>query len=255
MVLLQVSKGSIGSLRNLKGLIGFFFQSLGSYYGAIALGHGGTSPALGVHDVLGLSAAGGHGLTSSLHGIKGVASGQTTSIHGNLAYGSLSHGTLGHASLSQGSLVKAGLAHGSVAHGGLSLGSVSHGGLALGGAAHGGLAHGGLALGGVARGGLAHGGLALGGLAHGSLAHLSPLSGYDHGIGGIGPLGAGFYRYAPAVPTISSHALTPTAYLKTAPIIQPAKIKLMTEKHLEHFVSNGTFLSFKTLQILLIFSE
>lgn len=77
-------------------------------------------------------------------------------------------------------------------------------------------------------------------MVHGSLGHLGPLAGYDHGIGGIGPLGAGFYRYAPAVPAVSSHALTPAAYLKNAPIIKPAKIKLMTEKHLEYFVSTIT---------------
>ncbi|XP_059222264.1 uncharacterized protein LOC106094579 [Stomoxys calcitrans] len=63
----------------------------------------------------------------------------------------------------------------------------------------------------------------------------TPLSGYDHGIGGIGPHGAGFYRYAPIAPALSSHTLTPAAYLRTAPAIKPAKIKLMTDRHLEYF--------------------
>lgn len=74
-------------------------------------------------------------------------------------------------------------------------------------------------------------------LAQASLGHLGPLAGYSHGVGGIGPLGAGFYRYAPSVPALSTHSLTPAALLKTGPIIKPAKIKLMTEKHLEYFVS------------------
>ncbi|GBP09684.1 Cuticle protein 19 [Eumeta japonica] len=93
----------------------------------------------------------------------------------------------------------------------------------------------GLGLASIHRGSLS--GAGLHGIAgdHGILDHLGPLAGYDHGIGGIGPLGAGFYRYAPAVPAISSHVLSPTAYLKSAPVIQPAKIKLMTEKHLEYF--------------------
>ncbi|XP_075160852.1 cuticular protein 76Bd [Haematobia irritans] len=75
------------------------------------------------------------------------------------------------------------------------------------------------------------GGTIVGGL-HGGLG---PLSGYDHGIGGIGPHGAGFYRYAPVAPALSSHALTPAAYLRTAPVIKPAKIKVMTDRHLEYF--------------------
>lgn len=77
-------------------------------------------------------------------------------------------------------------------------------------------------------------GAGYGGILHGGLA---PLTGYDHGVGGIGPHGAGFYRYAPIAPALSSHSLTPEAYLKTAPIIKPAKIKVMTEQHLEYFVS------------------
>uniref|UniRef100_A0A1I8MJD9 Uncharacterized protein n=1 Tax=Musca domestica TaxID=7370 RepID=A0A1I8MJD9_MUSDO len=75
-------------------------------------------------------------------------------------------------------------------------------------------------------------GAGYGGILHGGLA---PLTGYDHGVGGIGPHGAGFYRYAPIAPALSSHSLTPEAYLKTAPIIKPAKIKVMTEQHLEYF--------------------
>ncbi|KAH8330060.1 hypothetical protein KR067_004343 [Drosophila pandora] len=72
-----------------------------------------------------------------------------------------------------------------------------------------------------------------------SLGHLdSSLSGYSHGVGGIGPLGAGFYRYAPSVSALSSHAPLPaTAYLKSAPVAQPALLKVVPEKHLEHFVS------------------
>ncbi|KMZ00554.1 mucin-19 [Drosophila simulans] len=77
------------------------------------------------------------------------------------------------------------------------------------------------------------------GLAPGpsSLAHLdSSLSGYSHGVGGIGPLGAGFYRYAPSVPALSSHApVAATAYLKSAPVAQHAVLKVVPEKHLEHF--------------------
>ncbi|XP_073838539.1 cuticular protein 76Bd isoform X2 [Musca autumnalis] len=79
---------------------------------------------------------------------------------------------------------------------------------------------------------LAGHGAGYGGILHGGLA---PLTGYDHGIGGIGPHGAGFYRYAPIAPALSSHSLTPEAYLKTAPIIKPANIKVMTERHLEYF--------------------
>ncbi|XP_026833772.1 mucin-19 [Drosophila erecta] len=77
------------------------------------------------------------------------------------------------------------------------------------------------------------------GLAQGpsSVAHLdSSLSGYSHGVGGIGPLGAGFYRYAPSVPVLSSHApVAATAYLKSAPVAQHAVLKVVPEKHLEHF--------------------
>ncbi|KAH8373337.1 hypothetical protein KR009_000892, partial [Drosophila setifemur] len=72
-----------------------------------------------------------------------------------------------------------------------------------------------------------------------TLGHLdSSLGGYAHGLGGIGPLGAGFYRYAPSVSALSSHAPLPaTAYLKSAPVAQPALLKVVPEKHLEHFVS------------------
>ncbi|XP_044313743.1 mucin-12 [Drosophila rhopaloa] len=73
--------------------------------------------------------------------------------------------------------------------------------------------------------------------ASSSLAHLdSSLSGYSHGVGGIGPLGAGFYRYAPSVPALSSHApVAATAYIKSAPVAQHAVLKVVPEKHLEHF--------------------
>lgn len=76
---------------------------------------------------------------------------------------------------------------------------------------------------------------------------LAPLSGYEHGIGGIGPHGAGFYRYAPAVPALKTQSLTPAAYLRTAPVIKPANIKVMTERHLEYFVSIMKIM--KTLKI------
>ncbi|XP_023307691.2 flocculation protein FLO11 [Lucilia cuprina] len=134
---------------------------VGGYYGAISLGHGGTSPAItGYQGVLGLATHGrGHTLTaplgSSIHGLKGISA---SSIH------------------------------------------TGHGGLPLG-----------------------------------SLGPLGPLAGYQHGVGGIGPLGANFYRYAPAVPALRSHTLTPAAFLRNTPIIKPAKIKLMTEQHLEYF--------------------
>ncbi|XP_037818901.1 LOW QUALITY PROTEIN: uncharacterized protein LOC119608520 [Lucilia sericata] len=128
---------------------------LGGYYGAISLGHGGTSPAItGYQGVLGL-ATHGRAPLGSIHGLKGI-----------------------HAS------------------------SIPTG----------------------------HGGLPLG-----SLGPLGPLAGYQHGVGGIGPLGANFYRYAPAVPALRSHTLTPAAFLRNTPIIKPAKIKLMTEQHLEYF--------------------
>lgn len=76
------------------------------------------------------------------------------------------------------------------------------------------------------------------GITGGLHGGFTPLSGYDQGIGGIGPHGAGFYRYAPIAPALSSHSLTPAAYLRQAPVIKPANIKIMTERHLEYFVSN-----------------
>ncbi|XP_017042416.1 endochitinase A [Drosophila ficusphila] len=85
--------------------------------------------------------------------------------------------------------------------------------------------------------GLLSHGSGLGPASSPSLAHLdSSLSGYSHGVGGIGPLGAGFYRYAPSVPVLSSHApVAATAYLKSAPVAQHAVLKVVPEKHLEHF--------------------
>lgn len=78
-----------------------------------------------------------------------------------------------------------------------------------------------------------------GALAHatGGLAHLgAPLADYSHGSG-IGPFGAGFNRYAPSVSALSAHApLSPSAYLKSAPVAQHALLKVLPEKHLEHFV-------------------
>lgn len=99
---------------------------------------------------------------------------------------------------------------------------------------------------------LAHGsGLAP---ASSSLSHLdSSLSGYSHGVGGIGPLGAGFYRYAPSVPALTSHApVAATAYLKSAPVAQPALLKVVPEKHLEHFVS---YLSAISMEMLILKSS
>ncbi|XP_017494500.1 PREDICTED: uncharacterized protein LOC108382634, partial [Rhagoletis zephyria] len=63
------------------------------------------------------------------------------------------------------------------------------------------------------------------------------LNGYAHGIGGIGPLGAGLYRYAPAVSPLLAHSASPNTYLKTQPAlkIQPAVIKTIPEKHYEHY--------------------
>lgn len=64
------------------------------------------------------------------------------------------------------------------------------------------------------------------------------LSGYAHGIGGIGPLGGGLYRYAPSVSPLLTQSANPTAYLKAQPTlkIQPAVIKTIPEKHYEHYV-------------------
>lgn len=83
-----------------------------------------------------------------------------------------------------------------------------------------------------------HGALAHGAVAGGGLAHLgAPLADYSLGHG-IGAFGAGFNRYAPSVSALSAHApLTPAAYLKSAPVAQHALLKVLPEKHLEHFVS------------------
>lgn len=64
------------------------------------------------------------------------------------------------------------------------------------------------------------------------------LNGYSHGIGGIGPLGGGLYRYAPSVSPLLAQSASPTAYLKAQPTlkIQPAVIKTIPEKHYEHYV-------------------
>lgn len=111
-------------------------------------------------------------------------------------------------------------------HGGLSSGgyygaiSLGHGAVSPALSYHGALSH-------AAGGGLAHLGVS------------APLA--DYGLGhGIGAYGAGFNRYAPSVSALSAHApLSPTAYLKSAPVAQPALIKVLPEKHLEHFVSNS----------------
>ncbi|XP_041450072.1 signaling mucin HKR1 isoform X3 [Drosophila obscura] len=223
-------------------------------YAAPAVSHISTGPALvkvGSPHGLGLGigySASGHGAVSTRYVSKpaGAAllgapltkltSGPAYALGGKLAsstaYG-ISAGKLGLGSGHDGSYYGAI----SLGHGGISPALNYQGLLTQGG----GLSHGGVLSHG---GGLSHGGLSLGGLAHGGLsyapitsAHLdSSLSGYDHGVGGIGPLGAGFYRYAPSVPALSAHAPLPaTAYLKSAPVAQPALLKVVPEKHLEHF--------------------
>ncbi|XP_017477231.1 PREDICTED: endochitinase A [Rhagoletis zephyria] len=69
------------------------------------------------------------------------------------------------------------------------------------------------------------------------------LNGYAHGIGGIGPLGAGLYRYAPAVSPLLAHSASPNTYLKTQPAlkIQPAVIKTIPEKHYEHYSDHARY--------------
>ncbi|XP_068149226.1 pneumococcal serine-rich repeat protein [Drosophila tropicalis] len=113
-------------------------------------------------------------------------------------------------------------------HGGGSLGSLGHG--AGSGAGY----YGVISLGHhAATPALTYQGLLSQTAGHGHLG--SPLSGYEHGIGGIGPLGGGFYRYAQGVPALSSP--TPLAvggYLKSAHVAQPAVLKVIPEKHLEH---------------------
>ncbi|XP_023031880.1 ice-structuring glycoprotein isoform X2 [Drosophila willistoni] len=113
-------------------------------------------------------------------------------------------------------------------HGGGSLGSLGHG--AGSGAGY----YGVISLGHhAATPALTYQGLLSQTAGHGHLG--SPLSGYEHGIGGIGPLGGGFYRYAQGVPALS--APTPLAvggYLKSAHVAQPAVLKVIPEKHLEH---------------------
>ncbi|XP_012157981.1 flocculation protein FLO11 isoform X2 [Ceratitis capitata] len=70
-----------------------------------------------------------------------------------------------------------------------------------------------------------------------------PLNGYAHGIGGIGPLGAGLYRYAPSVSPLITKSASPTAYLRTQPAlkIQPAVIKTIPEKHYEHYSDHARY--------------
>ncbi|XP_054085001.1 uncharacterized protein LOC105214942 isoform X1 [Zeugodacus cucurbitae] len=69
------------------------------------------------------------------------------------------------------------------------------------------------------------------------------LNGYAHGIGGIGPLGGGLYRYAPAVSPLLTQSASPTAYLRAQPRlkIQPAVIKTIPEKHYEHYSDNARY--------------
>ncbi|XP_054734602.1 uncharacterized protein LOC129242068 [Anastrepha obliqua] len=69
------------------------------------------------------------------------------------------------------------------------------------------------------------------------------LSGYAHGVGGIGPLGAGLYRYAPSISPLLAHSTSPATYLKTQPAlkIQPAVIKTIPEKHYEHYSDHARY--------------
>nr|XP_036228096.1 mucin-17 [Bactrocera oleae] len=69
------------------------------------------------------------------------------------------------------------------------------------------------------------------------------LNGYSHGIGGIGPLGGGLYRYAPSVSPLLAQSASPTAYLKAQPTlkIQPAVIKTIPEKHYEHYSDHARY--------------
>ncbi|XP_034121902.1 mucin-12 isoform X8 [Drosophila guanche] len=218
-------------------------------YAAPAVSHISTGPALvkvGSPHGLGLGvgySASGHGAVSTQYVSKpaGAAllgapltSGPAYALGGKLAsstaYG-ISAGKLGLGSGHDGSYYGAiSLGHAGVSPALNYQGLLTHGGSL----SHGGLAHGGLSHGGISLGGLAHGGLSYAPITY---SHLdSSLSGYDHGVGGIGPLGAGFYRYAPSVPTLSAHAPLPaTAYLKSAPVAQPALLKVVPEKHLEHF--------------------
>ncbi|XP_034655815.1 fibroin heavy chain [Drosophila subobscura] len=218
-------------------------------YAAPAVSHISTGPALvkvGSPHGLGLGigySASGHGAVSTQYVSKPagaallgapLSSGPAYALGGKLAsstaYG-LSAGKLGLGSGHDGSYYGAiSLGHAGVSPALNYQGLLTHGGsLSHGGLAHGGLSHGGLSLGGLAHGGLSYAPI--------TSSHLdSSLSGYDHGVGGIGPLGAGFYRYAPSVPTLSAHAPLPaTAYLKSAPVAQPALLKVVPEKHLEHF--------------------
>ncbi|XP_002135594.2 fibroin heavy chain [Drosophila pseudoobscura] len=199
----------------------------------------GSSSSHGLGLGLGYSAS-GHGAVSTQYVSKpaGAAllgapltkltSGPAYALGGKLAsstaYG-ISAGKLGLGSDHDGSYYGAiSLGHGGVSPALNYQGLLTHG-------THGSLSHGGLGLG---LGGLAHGGLSYAPITS---SHLdASLSGYDHGVGGIGPLGAGFYRYAPSVPALSAHAPLPaTAYLKSAPVAQPALLKVVPEKHLEHF--------------------
>ncbi|BFF97125.1 fibroin heavy chain [Drosophila madeirensis] len=218
-------------------------------YAAPAVSHISTGPALvkvGSPHGLGLGigySASGHGAVSTQYVSKPagaallgapLSSGPAYALGGKLAsstaYG-LNAGKLGLGSGHDGSYYGAiSLGHAGVSPALNYQGLLTHGGsLSHGGLAHGGPSHGGLSLGGLAHGGLSYAPI--------TSSHLdSSLSGYDHGVGGIGPLGAGFYRYAPSVPTLSAHAPLPaTAYLKSAPVPQPALLKVVPEKHLEHF--------------------
>ncbi|KAI8041177.1 ice-structuring glycoprotein [Drosophila gunungcola] len=182
---------------------------------AIASGHAIAKVASPVGLGLGLGlgyGASGHGHGAALLGapLTKLTSAPAYSLGGKLAtstgYG-IHAGNLGH-----------GADHSGGYYGAISLG---HGAVSPALSYHGLLSHG---------SGLSH-------PATSSLAHLdSSLSGYSHGVGGIGPLGAGFYRYAPSVPALSSHApVAATAYIKSAPVAQHAVLKVVPEKHLEHF--------------------
>ena len=78
-------------------------------------------------------------------------------------------------------------------------------------------------------------------LGHGSLLgglpQLSHLGGGD--LGGIGPHGAGFYRYAPATSNLGPHTSLPLQdAVALKPVGVPAVLKTLPQKHYEHYVSS-----------------